>query len=113
MTTGSALFEHFDRHSHGKGLKGATTHYCPGCGHGLAHKYLAEALVELGVEERTVMISPVGCAVFLFYYFDTGNAQAAHGRAPAVAPYRVRGNPRSTVEVAGSGQRAVTTLPRV
>ncbi|MDR1535592.1 MAG: 2-oxoacid:acceptor oxidoreductase family protein [Planctomycetota bacterium] len=60
------------------------THYCPGCGHGVVHKLLAEAMDRLGIRERTVMISPVGCAVFAYYYFDCGNVQAAHGRAPAV-----------------------------
>ena len=53
MTTTNAFFRHFDRHAHGKGLKAATTHYCPGCGHGLAHKYMAEAIDELGVQDRT------------------------------------------------------------
>jgi len=60
------------------------THYCPGCGHGVLHKLIAEAIVDLGVQERSVMISPVGCAVFAYYYFDCGNVQVAHGRAPAV-----------------------------
>jgi len=60
------------------------THYCPGCGHGVLHKLIAEAMVELGLQERTVVISPVGCAVFAYYYFDCGNVQVAHGRAPAV-----------------------------
>ncbi len=60
------------------------THYCPGCGHGVIHKLIAEALVDLGIQERAVMISPVGCAVFAYYYFDCGNVQTAHGRAPAV-----------------------------
>ena len=111
MTADSAFFEHFDRHAHGKGLKGATTHYCPGCGHGLAHKYLAEALVELGVRERTVMISPVGCAVFLFYYFDTGNTQAAHGRAPAVALGHKLANPEAiVVSYQGDGDLAAIGL---
>ncbi len=114
MTTSSALFEHFDRHAHGKGLKGATTHYCPGCGHGLAHKYLGEALAELGVEDRTVMISPVGCAVFLFYYFDTGNAQAAHGRAPAVALGHKLANPDSiVVSYQGDGDLAAIGLAEI
>ncbi|MEZ4221560.1 MAG: 2-oxoacid:acceptor oxidoreductase family protein [Polyangiaceae bacterium] len=109
-----AFFEHFDRHAHGKGLKGATTHYCPGCGHGLAHKYLAEALVELGVQERTVMISPVGCAVFLFYYFDTGNTQAAHGRAPAVALGHKLANPNSVVvSYQGDGDLASIGLAEI
>jgi 2-oxoisovalerate ferredoxin oxidoreductase beta subunit len=81
----SVFYERFERHSHGEGLKGRSTHYCPGCGHGLVHKYLAEAIDELGIQDRTVAISPVGCAVFLHYYLDVGNTQAAHGRAPAVA----------------------------
>jgi 2-oxoisovalerate ferredoxin oxidoreductase beta subunit len=114
MTQGSAFFEHFDRHAHGKGLKGATTHYCPGCGHGLAHKYLAEALTELGVQERTVMISPVGCAVFLFYYFDTGNTQAAHGRAPAVALGHKLANPEAiVVSYQGDGDLASIGLAEI
>ncbi|MBI1948809.1 MAG: 2-oxoacid:acceptor oxidoreductase family protein [Deltaproteobacteria bacterium] len=111
---GAAFFDHFDRHAHGKGLKGGTTHYCPGCGHGLAHKFLAEALVELGVEDRTVMISPVGCAVFLFYYFDTGNTQAAHGRAPAVALGHKLANPNSiVVSYQGDGDLAAIGLAEI
>jgi len=58
------------------------THYCPGCGHGITHKLLARAIDELGIQDRTVAISPVGCSVFLYYYFDVGNIQVAHGRAP-------------------------------
>ena len=61
------------------------THYCPGCGHGVAHKLIAEALEDLGVQDDTIFVSPVGCSVFAYYYFDVGNVQAAHGRAPAVA----------------------------
>ena len=68
-----------------RGSEGARDDYCPGCGHGLAHKYLAEAIDELGIQDRTVAVSPVGCSVFMYYYFDVGNTQAAHGRAPAVA----------------------------
>jgi len=60
------------------------THYCPGCGHGIVHKLIAQAMDELGIQDRSVMISPVGCAVFAYYYFDCGNVQVAHGRAPAV-----------------------------
>jgi len=60
------------------------THYCPGCGHGILHKLIGEAIDELGIQERAVLISPVGCAVFAYYYFDCGNVQVAHGRAPAV-----------------------------
>ena len=60
------------------------THYCPGCGHGILHKLIAEAITELDIQERIVMTSPVGCAVFAYYYFDCGHVQVAHGRAPAV-----------------------------
>ena len=55
-TVATAFYRHFDRHAHGAGLKGASTHYCPGCGHGLIHKYLAEAIAELGIQDRTVAI---------------------------------------------------------
>jgi 2-oxoisovalerate ferredoxin oxidoreductase beta subunit len=61
------------------------THYCPGCGHGIAHKLIAEAIAELGLQDRTIFVSPVGCSVFAYYYFDVGNVQVAHGRAPASA----------------------------
>ena len=60
------------------------THYCPCCGHGNVHKMIAESLEELGLTKETVFVSPVGCSVFGYYYFDCGNFQAAHGRAPAV-----------------------------
>ncbi|MGA2507381.1 MAG: 2-oxoacid:acceptor oxidoreductase family protein [Chitinispirillaceae bacterium] len=62
-----------------------TTTYCPGCGHGIVHKMIARAIDELAIQDRTIMLSPVGCSVFLYYYFDTGNIQCSHGRAPAVA----------------------------
>ena len=61
------------------------THYCPGCGHGILHKLIGEAMADLGIQDRCVVISPVGCAVFAYYYLDSGNVQAAHGRAPAIA----------------------------
>ena len=73
------------------------THYCPGCGHGIVSKMLAKAIDELGIQDRTVLISPVGCSVFGYYYFDVGNVQAAHGRAPAVATGVKRSRPESIV----------------
>ena len=60
------------------------THYCPGCGHGILHKLIGEAMADLGIQDRCVVISPVGCAVFAYYYLDCGHVQAAHGRAPAI-----------------------------
>ena len=72
-------------------------HYCPGCGHGNVHKMIAESIAELGIQDRTIFVSPVGCSVFAYYYFDTGNIQAAHGRAPAVATGVKRSHPDSIV----------------
>jgi 2-oxoisovalerate ferredoxin oxidoreductase beta subunit len=73
------------------------THYCPGCGHGIVHKLIASAIDELGIQDRTILITPVGCSVFAYYYFDTGNIQAAHGRAAAVATAVKRARPDSIV----------------
>ena len=73
------------------------THYCPGCGHGIIHKMLAKAIEELGIQNDTVLISPVGCSVFAYNYFDVGNVQAAHGRAPAVGTAVKRSHPHSVV----------------
>ena len=73
------------------------THYCPGCGHGIVHKLIAEAIEELGIKEKTIFVSPVGCSVFAYYYFDVGNVQAAHGRASAVATAVKRACPEKVV----------------
>ncbi len=73
------------------------THYCPGCGHGVVHKLIAEAIADMGCQDRAIFVSPVGCSVFAYYYFDVGNIQAAHGRAPAVATAAKRSNPDSLV----------------
>jgi 2-oxoisovalerate ferredoxin oxidoreductase beta subunit len=88
-----SLFGQFDRRP-GDHL---TTHYCPGCGHGNLHKYIAEAIDELGAQDRTVFVNPVGCSVFAYYYFDVGNIQVAHGRAPAAATAVKRALPDSLV----------------
>jgi len=71
------------------------THYCPGCGHGIVHKMVARAIDELGIQDRTIFISPVGCSVLAYEYFDVGNVQVAHGRAPAVATAIKRSRPES------------------
>jgi 2-oxoisovalerate ferredoxin oxidoreductase beta subunit len=73
------------------------THFCPGCGHGQVHKMLAKVLDDLGIQERTIMVGPVGCSVFTYYYFDVGNVSSAHGRAPAVATAMKRSRPQSIV----------------
>jgi len=60
-------------------------HYCPGCSHGVVHKVIAEVIAELGLQEKTIGIAPVGCAVFAYNYIDIDWQEAAHGRAPALA----------------------------
>jgi 2-oxoisovalerate ferredoxin oxidoreductase beta subunit len=87
------LFESYER----KGELQHQTHYCPGCGHGTVSKMLARAIDELGIQDRTILVSPVGCSVFGYYYFDVGNIQAAHGRASAVATAVKRSRPESIV----------------
>jgi 2-oxoisovalerate ferredoxin oxidoreductase beta subunit len=88
-----AFYERFER----KNELQHQTHFCPGCGHGTIHKMLAQAIDELGIQDRTIMVGPVGCGVFTYYYFDVGNVQAAHGRAPAVATAMKRSRPESIV----------------
>jgi len=110
----NVFYERFERHGHAEGLKAQSTHYCAGCGHGLAHKYLADAIEELGIQDRTVAVSPVGCSVFLYYYFDVGNTQAAHGRAPAVALGHKVANPESIViSYQGDGDLASIGLAEI
>ncbi len=88
-----SFYDRFER----KADQQHTTHYCPGCGHGIAQKLIAEAIDELGIQDRTIFVSPVGCSVFAYYYFDVGNVQAAHGRASAVATAVKRTRPGSVV----------------
>ncbi|RPJ43178.1 MAG: 2-ketoisovalerate ferredoxin oxidoreductase [Candidatus Latescibacterota bacterium] len=86
-----------DRYQYKPGPDKESTHYCPGCGHGNIHKMMAEAVDELGVAERTVLMSPVGCSVFAYYYFNMGHIQVAHGRAPAAATGVKRTQPHAIV----------------
>ena len=74
-------------------LKDCATHYCPGCGHGIAHRLIAEVIDELGIRSRTIGIAPVGCAVLAYDYLDVDMVEVAHGRAPAVATGMKRTNP--------------------
>ena len=66
-------------------LKDNILHYCPGCSHGVVHKIIAEVIEEMGIQDKTIGISPVGCSVFAYNYLDIDWQQAAHGRAPALA----------------------------
>ena len=60
-------------------------HYCPGCGHGVAHRILMEVVQELGIQENTIGVAPVGCSVFAYHYLNIDMQEAAHGRATAAA----------------------------
>ena len=72
-------------------------HYCPGCGHGTAHRIIAEVIDEMGIQDKTIGVSPVGCSVLAYNYFDIDFQEAAHGRAPAVATAITRLNPDNFV----------------
>ncbi|MBI4774010.1 MAG: 2-oxoglutarate oxidoreductase [Deltaproteobacteria bacterium] len=68
-----------------KSLKPAVFHYCPGCGHSIIHRLVAEVIDELGIQERCIGVPPAGCAVLAYNYFDVDMGEAPHGRATAVA----------------------------
>ena len=80
-----------------KALTMVPTHYCPGCHHGIVHRLLAEVIDELGIQEKTVIMAPVGCSVLIYNYLDTDSVECAHGRAPAVATGIKRAKPGSIV----------------
>lgn len=68
-----------------RALKEAHTHYCPGCGHGIMSKVIAELIDELAIRDETIGIVPVGCSILNYFYWNFDVAEAAHGRTPAVA----------------------------
>lgn len=72
-------------------------HYCPGCSHGVVHKLVAEVVAEMGMQEDTIGIAPVGCAVFAYKFIEVDWQEAAHGRAPALATAIKRLNPSKMV----------------
>ncbi|MBQ8250206.1 MAG: 2-oxoglutarate oxidoreductase [Clostridia bacterium] len=80
-----------------KSLSPVPFHYCPGCTHGIVHRLVAEVLDELDLCGKTVCVSPVGCSVFAYNYFECDMIEAAHGRAPAVATGVKRTHPDNIV----------------
>jgi len=87
------------------------THYCPGCGHGIAHKLVAEVIDELGIRERTIGIAPVGCSVLAYFYLNVDITEAAHGRSAAVATGIKRSLPdRIVFSYQGDGDLAAIGL---
>lgn len=98
-----AFFDTFER----KPSMQKTTHYCPGCGHGTLNKIIADQIAELGIQDQTIFVGPVGCGVFIYYYFESACVSAAHGRASAVATGVSRANPDSvTISYQGDGDLA-------
>lgn len=80
-----------------KSLRDVVTHYCAGCGHGTAHRLIAEVIDELGIREKVIAIAPVGCAVIAYDYWDFDCSEAPHGRALAVATGIKRARPNNIV----------------
>lgn len=80
-----------------KGLTDRELHYCPGCHHGIIHKLVMEAIVEMGMLEDSIGICPVGCSVYAYHYMVCDMIDAAHGRAPAVATAVKRSHPDKLV----------------
>ncbi|MGC9522771.1 MAG: thiamine pyrophosphate-dependent enzyme [Anaerolineae bacterium] len=80
-----------------KSLTKVSTHYCPGCVHGIVHRLVAEVIDELDIRERTIGVAPVGCSVLIYNYIATDFVEAAHGRAPAMATGIKRTNPDKIV----------------
>jgi len=83
--------------AHPVSLRNVATHYCPGCGHGIAHRLVAEVVDELKIRERIIGIAPVGCAVVAYDYWDFDCCEAPHGRALAVATGIKRSRPQNIV----------------
>ncbi|HSN58494.1 MAG TPA: thiamine pyrophosphate-dependent enzyme [Clostridiaceae bacterium] len=80
-----------------KALIDVSTHYCPGCTHGIIHRLVAEVIDELGIVDKTIGVAPVGCSVLAYNYFACDMFEAAHGRAPACATGIKRTNPDKVV----------------
>ncbi|MFN2363713.1 MAG: thiamine pyrophosphate-dependent enzyme, partial [Halarsenatibacteraceae bacterium] len=78
-------------------LDNQSTHYCPGCTHGIIHRLIAEVIDELEIREETIGVAPVGCSVLCYEYFDVDMHEASHGRAPAVGTGVKRVHPDKTV----------------
>jgi 2-oxoglutarate ferredoxin oxidoreductase subunit beta len=84
-------------YTHPKSLKKAPFHYCPGCGHSVAHRLVCEVIDEMNLQDRVIGIPPPGCSVFAYNYFDVDMAESAHGRGAAVATGIKRAYPESVV----------------
>ena len=90
-----------------EGLTDVRMHYCPGCGHGIVHRIIAECISEMGETDNTIICAPVGCAVFIPRYFTYDSIHCAHGRAPATATGIKRVHPdKMVITYQGDGDLA-------
>ena len=89
-------------------LNDTPMHYCPGCSHGVVHKLVSEVIEEMGMTDKTIAISPVGCAVFAYKYIDVDWQEAAHGRVSGRTDWS--SPTRVTVTLPASVQRRPSTL---
>jgi 2-oxoglutarate ferredoxin oxidoreductase subunit beta len=100
-----------------KGLTEIPMRYCPGCGHGVAHRLVGEVLVEMGLIDKAIGIAPVGCSVFADEYFNCDAIQGPHGRGPAIATGLKRIKPECLIfSYQGDGDLAQSmppTVPRI
>jgi len=80
-----------------RSLNARPHHYCPGCGHGIVHRLLAELIDEFNIQQNTILIAPVGCGVLAYFYINVDGCEAAHGRVPAVATGLKRVHPDNIV----------------
>jgi 2-oxoglutarate ferredoxin oxidoreductase subunit beta len=80
-----------------KSLKRNIFHYCPGCGHSIAHRLICEVIDEMDLQDKAIGIPPPGCSVFAYYYFDVDMVESAHGRGAAVATGIKRAFPEAVV----------------
>ncbi|NQU43792.1 2-oxoacid:acceptor oxidoreductase family protein [bacterium] len=96
------------------GVDKSGTHYCAGCGHGVAHKLIAEAVADFGLKDRAIIVAPVGCSVFLYYYFDFCAVSVPHGRAPAALTGISRVHPEAIcISYQGDGDLAAIGLAEI
>ena len=97
-----------------KTLIDTPTHYCPGCGHGIVHRLIAEIIDDMDIRDKTIGLAPVGCAVLAYNYLDIDMCEAAHGRPPAVATGIKRVHPDKIVfSYQGDGDLAAIGMAEI
>ena len=80
-----------------KCMKEAHFHYCPGCGHGIINRLIAEVVDEMELRDKSICVAPAGCGMLVYNYFDIDTIESAHGRGAAVATGIKRARPENLV----------------